>query len=83
MKIHEDIENTLPKQDYWEYDLGPWGKVRMIRWPVTASGHYEPDIIQNQPLVTAEHYTPVIIDWGQTPENIQRFTIQTRDNGTT
>jgi hypothetical protein len=70
MKIHEDIENTLPKQDYIEYDLGPWGKARIQRWPLMDSPNLG-------------DYTPVIIRWEDIFENSPSFTLQTDYNGTT
>ncbi len=70
MKIPDDIEKTLPKQDYWEYDLGPWGKALVQRWPLLDS-------------ITPRHVEPVIISWEAIFENSPSFTLQTDYNGTT
>lgn len=68
MRIPEDIEKTLPITiEYFEYDLGTWGKARIQRWPLM-------DSIPN--------YTPVIMHWDEIFE-AQPFKLQTQDNGTT
>ena len=68
MKIPEDIEKTLPITiDYFEYDLGAWGKARLQRWP----------------LMDSADYKPMIVRWTETYEPNREFTQQIQINGTT